>query len=208
MGDGTAPRDRSSSPGCPARCRAGPDPPSRSLQEIPRHCEEGGGEETPHQEAAQCLHVVHEGDEGQGGGRVHAEGERRHQPDPGQTGTALSLGAARLVTLKWLSAPFTPPLPTARSLDLGHRQPRRSRGAGGDLGGNRMARGWGGRGGSSAAPGQCVLVASSVALGFLVWLWGLQRGFEACSLASGFAAWLRGLQHDFRACSMALGFAA
>uniref|UniRef100_A0A493T7W0 HMG box domain-containing protein n=1 Tax=Anas platyrhynchos platyrhynchos TaxID=8840 RepID=A0A493T7W0_ANAPP len=65
-----------------------PDPLPRSPQEIPGHCEEGGGEEAPHQEAAQRLHVVHEGDEGQGGGRVHAEGERGHQPDPGQAGTA------------------------------------------------------------------------------------------------------------------------
>lgn len=47
-------------------------------QEIPSHREEGGGKEAPREEASECLHVVYEGDEGQGGGRVHPEGKRGH----------------------------------------------------------------------------------------------------------------------------------
>ncbi|XP_041280605.1 transcription factor 7-like 1 isoform X5 [Onychostruthus taczanowskii] len=71
--------------------------PCRQL-EIPRGSEEGGGEEAPHQEASECLHAVHEGDEGQGGGRVHAEGERGHQPDPGPAvALALAGGAGQVL---------------------------------------------------------------------------------------------------------------
>lgn len=43
-------------------------------------------EEASHQEAAERVHAVHEGDEGQGGGRVYAQGECSHQPDPRQKG--------------------------------------------------------------------------------------------------------------------------
>jgi hypothetical protein len=35
-----------------------------------------------HQEAAERVHAVHEGDAAGGAGRVHAQGVRRHQPDP------------------------------------------------------------------------------------------------------------------------------
>jgi hypothetical protein len=35
-----------------------------------------------HQEAAERVHAVHEGDAAGGAGRVHAQGVRCHQPDP------------------------------------------------------------------------------------------------------------------------------
>lgn len=38
------------------------------LQEIPSYREKGGGEEASREKASECLHVVYEGDEGQGGG--------------------------------------------------------------------------------------------------------------------------------------------
>lgn len=43
-------------------------------------------EETSHQEAPERLHVVHEGDEGEGCCRVYTQGECRHQPNIGQAG--------------------------------------------------------------------------------------------------------------------------
>lgn len=43
-------------------------------------------EEAAHQEAPERLHVVHEGDEGEGGCGVYAEGERGHQPNTRQAG--------------------------------------------------------------------------------------------------------------------------
>lgn len=47
-------------------------------------CEERGGEKEagPHKEASERLHALHEGDEGQGSGRVHAQRKRCYQPDP------------------------------------------------------------------------------------------------------------------------------
>lgn len=46
-------------------------------------------EEAAHQEAPERLHVVHEGDEGEGGCGVYAEGERGHQPNTRQAGESL-----------------------------------------------------------------------------------------------------------------------
>ena len=74
-------------------------PPSRLCllvlllqQETPTRTEKGAGaQETAHQEAAQRLHALHERDARQRGGRVHAEGERRHQPDPRTKGRRLGL---------------------------------------------------------------------------------------------------------------------
>ena len=40
-----------------------------------------GEEEASHKEAAERLHVVHEGDAAEGGGGVHAERERGNQPN-------------------------------------------------------------------------------------------------------------------------------
>lgn len=58
-------------------------PPSRPPQETVR-LQEGTGEKErgAHKEASERLHALHEGNAGQGGGGVHAEGKRRHQPDP------------------------------------------------------------------------------------------------------------------------------
>lgn len=58
-----------------------------SLQEAPARTEKGAGaQKTAHQEAAKRLHALHERNARQRGGRVHAEGERRHQSDPGTEG--------------------------------------------------------------------------------------------------------------------------
>lgn len=54
-----------------------------------------GGQETNHQEATQCLHAVHEGDESQGYCRMHTQGECCHQPDPGPQGEATGRWAGR-----------------------------------------------------------------------------------------------------------------
>lgn len=48
-------------------------------------------QEAPHQEAAERLHAIHEGNARQGGRRVHAQRERRNQPDSGQTGKSIHL---------------------------------------------------------------------------------------------------------------------
>lgn len=57
------------------------------LQEIsPRAAKGAGAQEASHQEATQRLHALHERDACQRGGRVHAKGERRHQPDTRQKG--------------------------------------------------------------------------------------------------------------------------
>lgn len=48
-------------------------------------------QETPHQEAPERLHAVHEGDACQGGRRVHAQRECRHQPNSRQTGKSKNL---------------------------------------------------------------------------------------------------------------------
>lgn len=47
-------------------------------QEIPGYREKGRGEEASREKASECLHVVYEGDEGQGGGRVYPEGKCSH----------------------------------------------------------------------------------------------------------------------------------
>ena len=39
-----------------------------------------------HQEAAERVHALHEGDEADRSGRVHLEGVGRHQPDPWKKG--------------------------------------------------------------------------------------------------------------------------
>jgi hypothetical protein len=39
-----------------------------------------------HQEAAERVHALHEGDAARGAGGVHAQGIRRHQPDPRSKG--------------------------------------------------------------------------------------------------------------------------
>lgn len=58
-----------------------------ALQETPARTEKGAGaQKTAHQEAAKRLHALHERDARQRGRRVHAEGERRHQSDPGTEG--------------------------------------------------------------------------------------------------------------------------
>lgn len=63
-----------------------------SLQETPARTEKGAGaQKTAHQEAAKRLHAVHERDACQRGRRVHAEGERCHQPDPGTKGRCTDL---------------------------------------------------------------------------------------------------------------------
>lgn len=57
------------------------------LQETPARTEKGAGaQKTAHQEAAKRLHALHERDACERGRRVHAEGERRHQSDPGTKG--------------------------------------------------------------------------------------------------------------------------
>lgn len=58
-------------------------PPSCPPQETVRF-QEGTGEKErgAHKEASERLHALHEGNAGQGGGRVYTEGKRRHQPDP------------------------------------------------------------------------------------------------------------------------------
>ena len=48
-------------------------------------------EEAAHQEAVERVHALHEGDAGQSGSRMHAQRERRHQPNPRPTGKLLSL---------------------------------------------------------------------------------------------------------------------
>ena len=42
--------------------------------------------EAAHQEAAERVHALHEGDEADRSGRVHLEGVGRHQPDPWKKG--------------------------------------------------------------------------------------------------------------------------
>lgn len=46
-------------------------------------------EEAAHQEAVERVHALHEGDAGQSGSRMHAQRERRHQPNPRPTGKLL-----------------------------------------------------------------------------------------------------------------------
>lgn len=56
-------------------------------QEIPARTEKrAGAQKAAHQEAAKRLHALHERDACERGRRVHAEGERRHQSDPGTKG--------------------------------------------------------------------------------------------------------------------------
>ena len=43
-----------------------------------------------HQEAAERVHALPEGDAARGPGRVHAQGVRRHQPDPRPQGEYLA----------------------------------------------------------------------------------------------------------------------
>ena len=62
------------------------NPPSH--RRVPYH---GRGEEAPHQEAPECLHALHEGNEGPSGGGVHPQGIRRHQPDTGPQGRCLGI---------------------------------------------------------------------------------------------------------------------
>lgn len=47
-------------------------------------------EEAAHQEAVERVHALHEGDAGQSGSRMHAQRERRHQPNPRSTGKLLA----------------------------------------------------------------------------------------------------------------------
>lgn len=56
------------------------------VQEIPWPEKGAGTQKTAHQEAAKRLHAIHEGDACECGRRVHTEGERRHQSDPGTEG--------------------------------------------------------------------------------------------------------------------------
>lgn len=63
-----------------------------SLQETPARTEKGAGaQKTAHQEAAKRLHALHERDARERGRRVHTEGERRHQSNPGPTGRCSDL---------------------------------------------------------------------------------------------------------------------
>ena len=56
-------------------------------QQTPPGAQEGeGAQEACDQKASERFHALHEGDEGEGDRRVHPERERRHQPDPGETG--------------------------------------------------------------------------------------------------------------------------
>lgn len=50
----------------------------------------GWKEEAAHKEASERIHVVHEGDEGQSSGRMHAERERSYQSNPGPKGEGAS----------------------------------------------------------------------------------------------------------------------
>ena len=57
------------------------------FQEAAHGAQEGeGAQEAGHQETAERLHALHEGDEGKGHRWVHVKGERRHQPDSGAEG--------------------------------------------------------------------------------------------------------------------------
>lgn len=69
-----------------------------SSQETPARTEKGAGaQKTAHQEAAKRLHAVHERDARECGRRVHAEGERRHQSDPGTEGRCTGLALPLLI---------------------------------------------------------------------------------------------------------------
>ncbi|KAK1793733.1 hypothetical protein P4O66_001470, partial [Electrophorus voltai] len=83
--------------GRPSPPRAPPTETSCSLKH--QDPEKGGREEeAAHKEAPERVHALHERDEGQSGGRVHAEGERRHQPDPGQeVACSVSRGAGQIL---------------------------------------------------------------------------------------------------------------
>lgn len=77
-----------------------------SLQETPARTEKGAGaQKTAHQEAAKRLHALHERDARERGRRVHAEGERRHQSNPGTKGRCsdLLLFVALVYLMSWIT---------------------------------------------------------------------------------------------------------
>lgn len=86
---------------------------SRTPKEIPRPEKGAGAQETAHQEAAKRLHALHERDACERGRRVHAEGERRHQSDPGAKGRwrRRPLASGRLCPL-WYTAAVSPSDPS------------------------------------------------------------------------------------------------
>ena len=67
----------------------------------------GQGEEATHQEATQCIHALHEGEEGRGHQTVHTEGVCGHQSDPWQNGQSQSLVHACSLSLS-LSLSLSP----------------------------------------------------------------------------------------------------
>ena len=89
----------------------------------------------PHQEAAERVHAVHEGDEVESRRRVHAQGVGRHQPDSRPQGIVLShvirlansgFGHSRTPSPPFPSPPF-PPFPPP-SLSPGVPPPKPGRG--------------------------------------------------------------------------------
>lgn len=79
---------------------------SVSLQEAAARTEKGAGaQKTAHQKAAKRLHALHERDACERGCRVHAEGERRHQSDPGTKGGSRSIPIRRSLAFFLFSPP-------------------------------------------------------------------------------------------------------